>query len=529
MPRRLATVDANGVLRPNFKVPEAALPSWLAEGVLNATYGPTAAGFLAAYAARVDDRDYATLQDAVDATPAGGTLEIRRAWTLAATVNITKAMRITCARGGAVTTGGTGATHAFYVTASNVTFDGVTILGTGTATAGTATAIRVVGTEATPITGLTIRNCVIRDFAKYGIEAWSIRDFTITGNVIDNIAYAGVMVLSGVKGYILSNTVRNIVQPAGFVNSYGIAVTRNSATALALSPRSSDIVISGNIIDGVTKWEAIDTHGGENLTITGNKIRNAYIGIAMVPCPDESGNEIYAPKNVIITGNDLDSGKTDGTSRAGIQLIGCITTVDNVVEYATGVISENIVRNFGTENTSSQAAIFLQATRGSLVSKNRVVNGSPNGVNLNNNNQGTMVLDNTFIDTWTTATSFTACVYVAGVHQSVTVQGNRAVRADKTATLVNNRGLFVSTSVTSPDVAVQYGANHFKDCTLPLIDSPSTQNITEQRMEARKISFYPGITPIARQALAPAATDLATAITLVNDLRSKSILTGLFS
>lgn len=47
------------------------------------------------------------------------------------------------------------------------------------------------------------------------------------------------------------------------------------------------------------------------------------------------------------------------------------------MQYASAVISDNIVRNFGTQNSRAQAAIFLQATRGALVAKNRVINGSP--------------------------------------------------------------------------------------------------------------------------------------------------------
>lgn len=480
----------------------------------------------AIYAERMDDRGFLTLQAAVDGTPAGGTLEIRRAWTITAPVNITKAMRLTCGHGGTVTTSGA-STHGFVVAASDVTFDRVTLIGTGASSAGMASAIQAIGTEATPIRRLTILNCTIRDFNKYAIEVTSVRDFTLNNNLIENIAYGAIMVLAGVKGCIVSNTIKNLVQPTGFVNSYGIAMTRNWTLSLDQSPRSSDILCSGNIIDGVTKWEAIDTHGGENITITNNKVTNAYIGIALVPSPDQSSAKSYAPKNIIVTNNLLDSGKMDGTARSGIQLIGCITTVDNVVDYASGIVSDNIVRNFGTQNTGAQAAIFLQATRGALVSKNRIINGSPNGVNLNNNNQGAMVLDNTFIDTWTTTASFTACIYVAGLHQSVTIQGNRAVRADKTASMINNRGLFVSTAVSSPDVTIQYGSNHFNDCTLPLIDSPATQNITEQRLEARKISFYPGIAPSAQQTVAGPATDSATTQALANDLRAKLIRLGL--
>lgn len=505
----LATLGTEG------KLASPQLPDWLTGAALDTAYS-------------VDDRGYASLQAAVDATPAGGTLEIRRQWTIAAAVNIAKEMRIVCTRGGKVTTTSQNS-HAFSVTASGVTFDTATIVGTGGNTAGAASAIRAIGTEAAPIGGLTVRGCTIRNFSKYAVEGTSVKDFTVFGNLIESIAYGGVMVLAAARGYILSNTIKNIVQPAGFVNSYGIAMSRDSSKSLALSPRSTDILCSNNIIDGVAKWEAIDTHGGENLTITNNRVTNAYIGIALVPSADETAAEVYAPKNIIVTGNRLDSGKLDGTARSGIQLVGCITTVDNVVEYATAVISDNVVSNFGTHNTSAQAAIFLQATRGAIVSKNLVINGSPNGVNLNNNNQGAMVLDNTFVDVWTSAIATTACVYVAGLHQTATVKGNRAVRADKTATVVHNRGLWISSAVTSPDVEIQYSDNHFKACALPIIDSPANQNITEQRIEARKVSFYPGVPPVARQALPAAATDAATTQALANAMRSSLIATGLFS
>lgn len=482
----------------------------------------------AVYAERVDDRGYATLQEAVDATPSGGRLDIGRVWTLTAPVNITKPMRLSCVHQGSITTSGA-TTHGFVVGANEVTFDCVRLIGTGAATAGTAAAIRVTGDETNPIRNLAILNCSIRDFNKYAIEASSIRNFAISGNLIENIAYAAVMISSGVNGHITANTITNLVQPAGFVNSYGIAMTRNWTQSLDLSPRSSDIVCSGNTIDGVRKWEAIDTHGGENLTITNNRVTNAYIGIALVSCNNQAGTAAYAPKNIIVASNMLDSGKTDGTARAGIQLVGSLASVDNVVEYASAIISDNIVRNFGTENSGAQAAIFLQATRGSMVSQNRIVNGSPNGLNLNNNNQGTLVRDNTFIDSWTNSVSFTSAIYVAGLHQSVTVQGNRAVRDGRTAKLVNNRGLYISDAVSAPDVVVQYGSNHFNDCSLPIVDSPTNQRSTEQRVEASKISFYPGTPPVPRQSVAAPATDAATAQTLINDVRAKLIALGLLT
>ena len=509
--------DANVALHINQASSQARSAVDVAAAEVTATRGP----------AVVTDYGRATLQSVFNVAVAGDVVGIRNPWTITAPITVSKPLTIRCVHNGKITT--TGDVHAFDVTASGVTFEKVTIAGNGSATAGTASAIRAVGSEPNPILGLTVRDCTIRSFNKYAIEGVSVRDFTITRNVIEDIAYAGVMLTSPKGGVITDNTVRNIVQPSGFVNSYGIAVTRNGSQSLEMSPRASDVVISGNLIDGVPKWEGIDTHGGENLTITNNILKNVWIGIAMVPGVNESGVDTYAPRNITITGNSIDSGRTDGTARANIQLIGCTTTVDNVVEYATGVITGNTCIRGGTQNTSAQAAIFVQTTRGAVVSANVIIEPSPNAINLSSNNQGALVMDNTVIDAWTTNSSICAIVYVPSVHQTATIQGNKAIRGAKAATKVNDRGLALSSALAWPDVNIQYQGNDFRACNLPIIDSPLNQNITEQRMEARRLSFYPGITPVTRQSVLPAATDAASTQALVNDLRAKLIALGLVS
>lgn len=479
----------------------------------------------AAYAP-IGDLAFSTLELALAATPSGGVLEIRKAWSRATTFTVNKAVTLRF-RGGSITQ--TADTPAITITANDVSIEAPVLTGLGGSTSGTGAAISSVATVGSPRSGIRIVGGIIDGWRKYGIYLEQVTDFWIERVTVKNIAYGAIMVLSGFRGIIRANSVLNVIQPTGFVNSYGIALTRSSAQNLTDAPRSDNILVDNNIVDGVTNWEGIDTHGGTNLIISNNVVRNVFIGIAMVPCPDTSGNDAYAPLGIIIKGNSVESGKTDGSARAGIQLIGCLgATVDTVVEYATGVITNNKVVGFGVENSSNQAAVFIQATKGSIIANNRVVNSSPVAIGLTNNNQGTMVLDNELVDTWTTGTSFTACVYVSSAHQSVVVRGNRAVRADKTATLVNQRGLFIAAALTT-DIAIQYEANHFKDCTIPIVDSPTTQNFTEQRMEARKLSFFPSVPPVTRRTLPVAATDATTTQTLANALRQALIDLGLGS
>lgn len=470
------------------------------------------------------DKGFMTLQLAVDACQAGDTLQIRQTWTINAPVTVNKALTIQSARGGKVTT--TGDVHAFIATASGVTFDKATIVGSGPATAGLQAAIRAVGTATTPITNLTVRDCDISGFRQYGIEGWHVTDFEFARNRIEDIGYAGIMVLSAQRGRITSNDIRNMVQPSPRVNSYGIAMSRDGGKTLEESPRSSDIVVFDNTVDGVPLWEGIDTHGGERLQILENRIFNTRVGVALVPGVNPSGVDTYAPRSIKVIGNIIDSTVQDGSRRQGVQVVGCATDVDNVVEYASALVKDNTITGHGTQNTNVQSGILLQVTRGSVVRGNELYECSPNAVHASHNNQGAIIENNLMVDTWTTDNAFTSCVYVSSLHQSLTIRGNIATRSTKTATKVNDRGLNLSAALAYPDVAIQYGDNGFSSCTLPIIDSPSTQNITEQRVEARRVSFYPGVPPLARQSVSGSRGGNAALSDLITKLANAGIISN---
>jgi hypothetical protein len=468
------------------------------------------------------DYAYATLDDALAATPVGGVLEIKQAWTKTVPLSVAKSCTIRF-KGGSITMSTD--TAALDISANNVTIESPNLIGPGGDTAGTAAGIRAVSIVGAPITGLRIRGGTVDGFRKHGIYLEQVTDFMITDSLIKNIAYGAIMVLSGLIGIIRHNTVNNVIQPTGFVNSYGIAMTRASNQDIATAPRSSGVIVDGNRIDGVTNWEGIDTHGGENLTIVNNVLRNVFIGIALVPCPNEAGDDTYAPRGIQVMGNFLSSGKTDGTSRAGIQLVGCIgATVDTVVEYASAIITGNTVEDFGVENTSAQAAVFLQVTRGAVVANNRIVRPSPNGINCYHNNVGTVITGNAISDVWTNSGTAAGAIYVSSVHQSLVVVGNRGLRGDKTATVVNDRGLYLASALAQPDVTIQYGDNHFKDFTFPIIDQAGSQNISEQRMEARRLSFYPGITPVVRPTVTGSRGSNAALTSLLTALASQGLI-----
>lgn len=467
------------------------------------------------------DRGFMTLQAAVDACQPGDTLQIRKEWAIAEPITVSKAVTIQSVRGGVVAT--TTDVHAFNVIVSGVTFDGVALTGAGSATAGSQAAIRAVGTVAAPITGLTVRNCSISGFRKYGIEGEHVHDFIIEWNRIESIAYGGVMLTSPLRGEVGHNTIRNIVQPAGFTNSYGIAATRNSTQTLAASPRATSVQIYNNRVDGVPGWEGIDTHGGEDILIKENTVHNCNVGIALVPGVDAVGVDAYAPKRIKVLNNTVTSGVTDGTRSIGIQLVGCTNGVDSVIEYADAVIQGNTVDGHGRQNLANTGAIFMQATIGTVVNNNVITEAGLNAIHATHNNKSLAVDNNTAVDTWTSSMAYTSVLRVSSHYNTVKAAGNGAVRANKSAALVNNRGLFAAGGLSG--TTVQWGDNDMSVTTSEIIDG----GLSFSRMSATKMAFSPTATPVTRPALRAAATDEPTSRALVNQIRLALIGYGLTS
>jgi len=406
------------------------------------------------------DTNYATLELALAAIAVGGTLEVRGNWSRVLPFTVDKTCTVKFSRGASITT--TVASAAgLRVVANDVVLDAPRVFGTGSATADTGTGITAVGTVGAPVTGMRIRAPKVQDFTKYGILLEQCADFAIDKPRIDNIAYAGIMMLSCIGGNIDGGTVKNIVQPSGFTNSYGIAMTRDSSVDLTTAPRSSGITVNAVTVDGVPLWEGIDTHGGQNITITNNKVFNTFTGIALVSCPDPGAVNTYAATGIVCTGNTVDAKVSDGSRGVGINLAG------NAIEAANAIISGNTVIDHGSQATlASSGAILADYTRGAVIAGNTIIRPGGSGIMVYSFNTGLIVAGNTIEDTWTDGQALTGSVFVRSTNNTLTVSGTRITRGAKTATLVNDRGLHIGTPTAN--VVIDGGGNDWTGTTTPV-------------------------------------------------------------
>jgi parallel beta-helix repeat protein len=259
-----------------------------------------------------------TLQSRINATPTGGTLDLAGCGYSAGAI-VRRSMTIVGA-----TIRPPAGTRALTVAADDVTLDGLRILGPqATAFGSDEMGVYARGSAAAPVRELVVRNCEIGSFGGYGIYLQNVADVRLEDNQVHDIVYAGLMVLSGQGGRIENNTVQRIgvvgsAQNDG--NAYGIALTAGAGGAAP----TADFAVTGNTVEDVPTWHALDTHGGQRIAFSANTVRRSMRGIFITAADGAR------PSQITVSGNTLDS-----PAPVSANLL-AVTTYDAVDVTVTG-------------------------------------------------------------------------------------------------------------------------------------------------------------------------------------------------
>ncbi len=358
-------------------------------------------------------------------------------------------------------------TGIFQISANNVSLQNLHLLGPQYAVQHSSEiAISAIGSSAgSPLTELSISNCTIPSFGMYGIYMRYVDQFKISNCHISNIYYGGIGGESVSNGVISDNYISHIVATP---NAYGIIMSRISSDVgeLTTNPCSSNVLITGNYVQEVDSWEAIDTHAGHNIQVIGNTIYSCFRGIAIGDCPDHLGDPTYGPKDCIVSNNTIDSGLTNGSAKFGINVNGASSAVGVPTDLAEGcVVSDNTVRGYGNSTSADTPALFFESTTSLVVSGNTIIEPGGIGIGLYVNNYGADVSGNTIQDPWS-ATLQAVAIKVTSDYNSGFVGNNSYVRGTKSATHVLEVGLYVADFAhNSITVTVDYS-----DATTDLYD-----------------------------------------------------------
>jgi hypothetical protein len=378
-----------------------------------------------------------SLQDRVNATPTGGLLDLTGCSYAIATNNVAISRSMTL-KGGTLTASASG----LLIMASHVTVSGMTLRGPGYDAQRSHFGISVQGGSATSyFSNITLSGNSISGWDGDGIDAAFVDGFTFSNNVISNIWYAGIGGVSVKNGQISGNHVFNIV---GGPNAYGIYLSRMYGGGLAVNPRSSDVVVSGNTIEDVPNWHGLDTHAGQRIQFLNNIVRRCQTAIFVTGDPDSSsGADMFASLDVTVSANTLESGVTDGSRHTGIWFSGAGSGLGSSTELATGVISGNTITGYGDQTIDHDGGIQVRDTSGLQITNNQVNDGSPSGIALYYDNYTFAVSGNTITDPWSNAVDRAIGIYVASDYNTGTISSNTFVRGTKSALHVLTQNVHV--------------------------------------------------------------------------------------
>lgn len=274
-----------------------------------------------------------TRADIDAALAAGGTVRVASDVTIALSspLMITKPTRLiggsfTCATGPAI-----------QVSSGNVEIDGVTITGGGQGSTydSTQKLIYVLGAKAAQLGQIDIHNCNLSGSRGDNIWLEWVVNGRVHHNTITTYLYSGVMIISGDRIAIDNNNISDAIIATGNTDCYGIAVT--DLTNLA-TDRSQHVTVTGNTVR-LIDWEGIDTHGGNEVVVTGNVVISCVRGIAFVT---GAAGRVASPTGCVATGNTVDATGARATIREGIWLSGLSGTP------ADGVITGNVIKGYAT-------------------------------------------------------------------------------------------------------------------------------------------------------------------------------------
>lgn len=412
----------------------------------------------------------ATIQAAVNYAVSGSTVFIPSTggpYTFSDNVTISKPLTL-LSDGGVVNVAA--GKKGFVIASDNVTINGLVIRGAQSlANVDEERGIHAQAASGSdPYSNIKILNNRILRFGGYGIYARYIKDFDISSNTVSDINYGAIVGLSVVDGVITRNIVDNV---HATVDGYGIELTRQESNSLVTDPQSADVVVSNNTVRNNPAWKCYGSHGGVRLSFIGNSGHNCAMGIAVGAADNASNDQAWAPQEIVISGNTLSSGVTDGSAQSGISFTGAYegsAPVDN----ATGSITGNIVKGFGAAGSSRGSGVYLHSTNGVVVSGNVILEPAVTGIHLANNNYGFAIVGNTIKDVWSdNASNTTWGIRAESDYQYGSISGNSLVRGAKSAAYVNQYGIRIDTGNANESVAI--GENNFNTSTADISDGGS--------------------------------------------------------
>jgi len=344
---------------------------------------------------------------------------------------------------------------AISITASSVNIYGLEIQGIGNSSYIAANdLIKVSGTNNSPaaptyVSDVIIRDCYLHGCGDSGIYGIYVSDSKFNNNRIRNVGRSGIKLLSPLRCSASDNNILNVAPGDGGGDAYGIYFSKMS-TPFIEDPEPQNCACNNNVVANVPSWVGLDTHGGRNMTFSGNSIKDCKMGITFTKADDGAGTEIAAVQNSVIVGNTMiGTNELPGIVVTGLQSDGL---------YAlNNTITGNSIYNYGDPANSNSGAINIDAAKVTSITGNSIIYPGACGVSIGAYTYSTTITGNSIKDPWSNTVTAPRYVRFGGNDANGAVNGNSFFRENTAyATYVGVRGVELNNTNTEIAAGINF-------------------------------------------------------------------------
>lgn len=223
----------------------------------------------------------------------------------------------------------------------------------------------------------------------YAIMFEDCNYINIDNAYVNEYTYGGICFNEACKNSIIQNCVVLHGNDVSHDNRYPISLSLY-ANATSNMPLATNISILNNYIEDASPfWEGIDAHGGTQLKIIGNVIKNTFFGITLAADTGKYDcNDIVISDNIIILPQ---SGATASKNNNGITLNTCnnVGISNNIIKNAGFLVSNvkigcgfsltrctNVVANNNHIKNCNGDAIYMYASNHIIINDNNIEGNS---------------------------------------------------------------------------------------------------------------------------------------------------------
>lgn len=231
-------------------------------------------------------------------------------------------------------------------------------------------------------TDIIIDNCKIDNiFGHWGVKVRNTTDIKVEHTSFSNITYNMLFFEEGCRNILVNNSsFINVTSLYEADRKYMISTGVSNYTD-PFPLRVDNFKVINCYFENNSFWEAIDSHGGTNIFIENNIIKDCAIGIAVNA---DNRPALSIPTDNVIIQNNYIKGWTNRENYFGIN------ATSGVYDYfgTNYYIANNIIIDYNTDNNNISGAIRLVGLRNATVINNtvratsNVVNRIYNGIYL---------------------------------------------------------------------------------------------------------------------------------------------------